>query len=105
RPPPGEAGELIAERLARARGHHQEDISPRRHRLADRFLVGAEGGEVEGGAEEGGEVASKTPHPCPLSHRTPPNRERGTWLGRFAVLPLLPVRGRAMGEEGRGDEG
>ncbi len=30
---------------------------------------------------------------------------RRSWLGRLAVLPLLPVGGRAMGEEGRGDEG
>src|SRR6476646_6663742 len=52
--------------------------------------------------------------PTPLSHRPPPDRERGERQKRrscsglmrvLAVLPLLPVGGRAMGEEGRGDEG
>ena len=37
-------------------------------------------------------------HPIPLPGRGEPGG------GRLAVLPLLPVGGRAMGEEGRGDE-
>ena len=47
----------------------------------------------------------KTPHPYPFSHRPPFRREKGTRLGRSCLLPLFPDGGRAMGEEGRGDEG
>src|SRR6185312_8291742 len=51
--------------------------------------------------------------PTPLSIALPTDRERGgapkkaglRWLRVLAVLPLLPVGGRAMGEGGRGDEG
>jgi len=50
--------------------------------------------------------------PTLFSHRPPPDREKRGQKEKSSVrsfldkpLPLLPVGGRAMGEEGRGDEG
>jgi len=45
-----------------------------------------------------------TPGPSPAPSQPPTPGEGNPW-GVFALLPLLPVGGRAMGEEGRGDEG
>src|SRR3954452_1620389 len=46
--------------------------------------------------------------PSPLTplppHSRPTGRGEPDWIV-LALLPLLPVGGRAMGEEGRGDEG
>ena len=50
-----DAGQLVAERLARAGGHDQQDVAAVDDGLADGFLVGAEGGEAEGGLQEFGE--------------------------------------------------
>ena len=57
-----EAGQLVAERLAGAGRHDEEDVPPRRDRPADRLLVRAEGFEAEGGAQEVVEIAL-TPRP------------------------------------------
>src|SRR3954465_9278304 len=67
-----------------------------------------------------GQACPPKPHPCPLSHRPPTDRERGTWLKRCCLWvalsesvtvrkrvlqtsslqqgPPLPDGGRAMGE-------
>src|SRR3954452_23605845 len=49
---------------------------------------------------------AQDPHPCPSpAPSAPPSPGEGYPWGVFALLPLLPVGGRAMGEEGWGDEG
>src|SRR3954451_11122763 len=48
-----------------------------------------------------GDAPTQDPSPLPLSHRTPPNRERGPGWCVLAVLPLLPVGGVRRGREKR----
>ena len=48
-------GQLVAQRLAGAGGHDQQDVAALDHGLADGFLAWAEGGEAEGGLQEFGE--------------------------------------------------
>ena len=55
-PPRGDGGKLIAERFAGSGGHDQQHVAAVDGGAADGFLVGAEGGEAEGGLEQGGEV-------------------------------------------------
>ena len=50
-----DAGQLVAERLAGAGRHDEQDVAALDDGLADGFLVGAEGGESEGGLQEFGE--------------------------------------------------
>ena len=52
----GDGGKLVAEAFAGAGGHDEEDVAAVGGGAADGFLVGAEGGEAEGGAEEGEEI-------------------------------------------------
>jgi hypothetical protein len=52
----GDGGELVAEALAGAGGHDEENVAAVGGGAADGFLVGAEGGETEGALEQGGEV-------------------------------------------------
>ena len=47
-----DAGQLVAERFARAGGHDQQHVLALDHGAADRFLVGAESGEAEGAVEQ-----------------------------------------------------
>jgi mevalonate kinase len=59
---------------------------------------------------EAAETTQERPHPktltpVPSPTALPPTGRGETGWGDLAVLPLLPVGGRAMGEEGRGDEG
>src|SRR4051794_38732586 len=59
-----------------------------------------------GGAIVAGRAPAQDPHPCPSpAPSQPPTPGEGYFWGVFALLPLLPVGRRAMGEEGRGDEG
>ena len=52
----GEAGELVAERLAGAGGHDEQHVLAVHHRAAHRLLVRPERGQAEAVAEEGGET-------------------------------------------------
>ena len=52
----GDGGELVAEGLAGAGGHDQQDVAAFGGGAADGFLVGAERGEAEGFVKEAGEV-------------------------------------------------
>ena len=54
--PASDGGKLVAEGLAGAGGHDQENVAAVGGGAADGFLVGAEGGEAEGVLEQGGEV-------------------------------------------------
>ena len=51
-----DGGKLVAEGLAGAGGHDEQDVAAVGGGAADGFLVGAEGGEAEGALEQGGEV-------------------------------------------------
>jgi hypothetical protein len=69
----GDGGELVAEGFAGAGGHDEQDVRAFGGGAADGFLVGAEGGEAEGGVEQVFEV-----HACFHS---------GMDLRLFFVLP------------------
>ena len=88
-----EAGELVAERLARARGHHQQHVLALGHGPAHGLLPRAEGLEAEGRAQQFlealGPVAIRT---LGLAH--------GRWASRAAApmrwaTPLLCWRRRS----------
>ena len=49
----GDGGKLVAEGLAGAGGHDEENVAAVGGGAADGFLVGAEGGEAEGGVGAG----------------------------------------------------
>ena len=52
----GDGGKLVAEGLARAGGHDEQRVAAVDDGAADGLLIGAEGGEAEGGVEESGEI-------------------------------------------------
>ena len=53
----GKRGQLIAEALAGASGHDQQQVAARDGGTANFFLIGAEGGEAEDRVQKLGEVA------------------------------------------------
>ncbi|HKH43621.1 MAG TPA: amino acid adenylation domain-containing protein, partial [Thermoanaerobaculia bacterium] len=67
-----------------------------RREMVDRLPGGISARVVE-------EPSPARPHPRPLSHRPPANRERGA-TAQEEQLPPLPEDGGAMGEGGRGGE-
>jgi len=101
----GEAGELVAERLPGAGGHHQQDVPALHDGAAHRLLVRAEGGKPEPLAQEGGErVAPSSRVRLGLrGARGRDDRRDGpsarTWCARGARVP----QGRMAGRDVPGD--
>jgi hypothetical protein len=47
-------------------------------------------------------LSKADPHPCPFSHRTPPDREKGTHSETVSLLLFFRFEGRAHGLAGLG---
>ena len=65
----GEAGELVAERLAGAGGHDEEHVAALRGGAAHGLLVRPEGGEAEALAQEASRRVGRGTRPVPGSRR------------------------------------
>jgi mevalonate kinase len=93
-----------AELLAYARAARESWDAYSREPALERFHA-VQGGDPAHVVKVALGEAAKTLTPDPSPTALPPTgRGEPGWSGP-AVLPLLPVGGRAMGEEGRGDEG
>jgi hypothetical protein len=54
-----DGGKLVAERFARARGHHQQHVAAIGGGAADGLLIRAEGWMAEGGVQQLGEIGHR----------------------------------------------
>jgi hypothetical protein len=75
---PSDGRELVAEALAGAGWHDEQDVLAVSRSTADRFLIGAEGGETEGAVEQGGERG----HALLVSHNVCLLVNVAVWEGR-----------------------